>query len=217
MGIEGQLKAHYALVEEHLLQHFQQEEVTVFEEIKYWGIPIDVYRVRPANASFQMLVTSGMSTLPMETEDENSAFRFSELMMILPRDWEFSKEVPEDSAKDWPVTVLKQLARFPFEHKTCAGIGHTVLFNSHFQPFDPSVDFVATMLIPSVTFPSEFTTVQTESDPIRLYTVFPLFREEWAFKQRKGYDATIDLFIRFGLTELADPNRPNVIMHLPND
>lgn len=211
MALADQLTEHYAVLEEHLLRFFPEDEITVFEEVRYWGPRMDVFRIRPAGAGYQVLLTSGMSTWPMEVPEELEDFRFAELAMVLPRSWEFSTEVPSEPEQDWPVTVLKQFARFPTVRKTFVGVGHTILFSEHFQPFHPSVDFVAGMLIPSVTLPEGFNLVEGPHGPIHIYSVFPLYRDEWAFKQAFGYDELLDLFIDFGVRELVLPGRPNVV------
>ena len=94
----------------------------VFHELESDALHIDVHYV-PASKQrpFDLLVTSGMSGLPMATPREASDRRYAELVALLHPGWLLASE-----RHSWPVQMLVDLARYPHRNKTWLGCGHSV-------------------------------------------------------------------------------------------
>ena len=78
-------------IKDHIGKHIGKIE-TVMHELASDLVHIDVHIVEPAaERDFYTLITSGMSDLPMTVPDSAEAFRFAELMICLPADWDMPK------------------------------------------------------------------------------------------------------------------------------
>jgi hypothetical protein len=90
----------------------------VFHEIVSDLVHIDVHVVPPSRRHpYHVLVTSGMSALPMtvpDTFEDPASFRFAELSMLLPPDWKLDEASLSDERFYWPIRLLKSLARVAF-------------------------------------------------------------------------------------------------------
>ena len=82
-------------------------------------VHIDLYHVQPSpRLPYQILVTSGMSQLPMSVPDGASEYHFTELVLVLPPSWPMEHEACRDERHYWPIRQLKSLARFPHVYQT---------------------------------------------------------------------------------------------------
>lgn len=211
---------HAEWLAEHLLNFFREDETLVIHEIPTLDIHMDVYFIRPKNADFNILLTSGMSALKMNFDApsvNSSEYEFAELMMLIPKDVEFEKfHVFTGEKKDeWIISFLKYCAKFPHFYDTWIGIGHTIQANEDMTPFNEFTDFVAALILPSVTFDRDFTEIKKNGRQINLYNVMPLYKDELEFKIQNGFDPFIDLLIRSNGNEVLDLKRKSVIPEKP--
>ncbi len=98
----------------------------VFHEFWSEKVHIDVrYVASTQDRPIEILVTSGMSELPMTTPKGEDVPRFAEIVAILP-EGPLLGEAAKDERNYWPVQMIKQLARYPHQHKTWLGSGHSL-------------------------------------------------------------------------------------------
>lgn len=205
-------------ITEHLEKHIGNPE-TVFHEIISDYVHIDVHWIKPsADYPFNILVTTGMSDLPMSMPEgmENvDSFNHAEMMVILPADWPIGDEEFKDANNYWPVYFLKMIARFPHEYKTWIGYGHTIPNGQDAEPIANTEFGCLLTLPPMLTFPEEFLTLETKDGTIINFLVLiPLYKEEMDLKLEKGTDALLDLFDEYEISELIDIERPNVARNI---
>jgi hypothetical protein len=201
---------HLEEIEAHLEKHVGKVE-TVFHEIVSDLIHLDVLfvkatRVRP----YHVLVTSGVSDLPMKVPDGMENFRRAELLIALPEDWPLSQEDFEDESNYWPVKWLKQIGRLPHEYETWIGWGHTI---PNGDPAEPIADtqFIGVMVTPPYFLPAEFFQLPTKSgETVCFYMLIPLYREEMDFKLKKGAEALEEKLLKDDSNFILNVNRPNV-------
>ncbi len=80
------------------------------------------------------------------------------------------------------------------------------------EPYDASIAFNGAILLPSITAPDEFHTLQiNENKKIHFYSAVPLYEEEMNFKLNSGTDALLDKFSKFNITDAIDLKRRNVM------
>ena len=190
----------------------------VFHEIISDKVHLDVHFVEPsANFPFKVLVTSGMSDLPMTTPENAEAMRYAELCILLPSTWELPNLGPgaehDEATEDqyWPIWWLKYLARFPHEYRTWLGAGHTIPNGEDAEPFAADTKLGCMLLMPSLSLPEEFWKLRiNEEKIIHFYSLYAIYKEEMDLKMRKGVEALIDKFEKHGITDVVDLNRPNV-------
>lgn len=199
------------VITRHLEKHLGPVE-TVFHELISPTAHIDVHVLRPyGERDCTVLVTSGMSDRPMQVPEESRDFGFMELMLCLPPDWPLDQKSFADERHYWPVRWLKMMARFPHEYQTWLGYGHTVPNGDPPQPFAANTDFCSMVVFPPVNAPEEFHLLQHGEKLIRFFQLMPLYREELDFKLNKGLDALVERLDEFGVGEVIDLHRPNVI------
>lgn len=206
---------HDEWISEHIEHHFPDAEVTVFHEFMTILPPkIHVYYVQLPQYNF--LLTSGMSTYEMTLEEEvkdKKKLLFAEVFMLLPKTIDFGKtgSLVSDQKYGWIVDMMKYVARFPHLESTWLGIGHSIQANIEGEPFDEKTKFTGAILLPQVTFKEDFHTIKREGRTINIYNLFPLYKEEQAYKVEHGYNAFLQLLIDSNLKEMFSETRKNLV------
>ena len=200
-----------AAVEAHIERSVAAPDL-VFHELVSDLVHIDVHWIKPAKGrEFNTLVTTGMSDRPMFPPSDASDCAYAELLIELPPDWPLTDEALKDEKNYWPVRLLKSLARFPHEYETWLWWGHTVPNGDPATPYHASTKLNGCVLAPALNLSRELGKFRCRPDKeVWFFAVIPLYEEEMNLKLRKGYDALFDAFDQHAITELIDPQRPNV-------
>lgn len=201
----------------HLDKYFKSEEMTVFHEVLSLDFHLDVYLINRKEDNFKMLLTSGMSLLPMTVPDEvenKNEYQFAELMLLLPKDIEFPEVHTSEEGSGWLITMLKETARFPHHYDTWLSIGHTLQATHEITPYnddDDDDDFVGCLILPSATFGEDFTTFYSGDRKINIYSIFPLYKDELEYKIEHGFSRFFDFLIEGNVPEIFNVNRVGLI------
>jgi len=212
---EGDLVAgeaeHIELISEHIERHVGPVAM-VFHEIVSTGIHVDVHHVAAAaDRPFHVLVTSGMSDLPMTVPEGAEEFRHAELFVAVPAAWPLTMAAFDDENNYWPIRTLKRLARLPHEYETWLGVGHTVGNGEPPEPYAPGTRLCGALLVGPISAPQEFgTLVMPDGRKVHFLQVMPLYAEEMQLKVERGTDALLELFDRHRISDVIDPKRRNV-------
>jgi len=205
---------HAEWIADHLDEFFDENSMTVFHEIPTLDLHLDVYLIEPKNASFKILITSGMSTLKMnvsEQAENPKELEFAELMMLIPKEIEFDQLYTGKNKNDWIITILKRTAKFPHFYDTWLEIGHSIQAEEDMTPYGNDTDFVGALILPSVTFDEKLTKISKNGRQINIYNVFPLYKNELEYKIENGYNKLLDFLIKANGKEVLDLNRKNLI------
>lgn len=203
----------------HIKRHIGVMD-SVFHELISPAIHVDVYHVPPGqHRHFHVFVTSGMSRKPMTVPEGMEEHRYAELCILLPVDWPIHlDEVQTLSAIEkqpdgWAVTCLPFLARFPHIAGTWFGWGHSIPNGEQEAPFAPDTRLCCMWLLPSLSLPEDFSRMQArDGNVIRFYCLYPLYPEEYAFKQTHGSKALIGRVEKYGISDVIDSRRQNVCL-----
>ena len=196
----------------HLERHLGGE-ATVFHELVSDTIHLDVM-IYPATEQrpFHVLVTQGMSALPMTVPDGAEHLSFAELMVALPRDWVMQGDGSDDERWYWPMRVMKVVARLPHLHETWIGPGHTIPNGDPAEPYAEGTRLCCVMVAPPTQFPEDFWNFEAApGKTVRLYTLVPLYEDEVNFKLKRGADALFEKMDARKLDEVIDPERKSVL------
>ncbi|HEY0742398.1 MAG TPA: suppressor of fused domain protein [Chryseosolibacter sp.] len=207
-----QFPDHYALVDQHIERYFKGSNITVFHEVPTLDIHLDVFHIRPKNSTFEILLTSGMSSLAMnvsEIHKNSDSFKFAELMALIPKGIDFGKIYPSGSKYDWIISMIKQSAKFPHFYDTWIGVGHTLQADEEIKPYSADTNFCGCLVLPTMTFPKNFQTIESRHGTINIYGLFPLYKEEIEFKIKNGFNEFIKFLINNNTKEVIDFDRPN--------
>ena len=200
-------------VTRHLEAHLGPVEIVYHELVSQYA-HIDVHHFPPRGGrDFHVLATSGMSERPMRVPDELTAdWRFAELLVNLPADWQISEQAFKDDQFYWPVRLLKTLARLPHVYSTWLGYAHSIPNGEPAEPYASTTRLCAAMIVPPLSLGEPIHRLERASGQvIRFWNVLPLHSDELAFKLRKGADALFDRLDAASVADIIDPSRPSVM------
>lgn len=147
----------------------------------------------------------------MEVPPDAGECAYAELFLLLPPTWPLTMEAFKSEDNYWPLRLLKRLARFPLEHSTWLGYGHTVTNGDPNEPYAPGTKLCGALLMPPISLPKDFGTLKMpDVRTVRFWQVLPLYQEEMDLKVRQGTNALLDLFDRHGAPDVVSPKRRNV-------
>jgi hypothetical protein len=183
----------------------------VYHEIISHLVHIDVYHVEPSESKpYHSLITHGMSDQPMNVPEGCEEWKYSELVCFLPKEWDFSEEGLKNEKYYWVIENMKFLARLPHEYNTWLSYGHTIQNGDPIEPFIPETKLSASLIIPPVMLPEEFSIFKVREDKnINIYNVFPIYTEEMEYKNKHGIDKLLGKFDQYNLMDIYDINREN--------
>ncbi len=153
-----------------------------------------------------------MSSIAMnvsEIQKDSDSYRFAELMALIPKGFDFGKMYPSGTKYDWIISMIKQSAKFPHFYDTWIGVGHTIQADEEMKPYSDDTDYCGCLVLPTMTFPKDFQTIQSPNGTINIYGLFPLYKEELEFKIQKGFNEFIKFLIRNDARETIDLDRAN--------
>jgi hypothetical protein len=207
--------ADLAAISAHIERHVGRVH-SVFHEIVSDDLHIDIHHVKSSwLRRFEVLVTSGMSALPMAVPEESNEPRFAEIVAILPKGWPLSMDAFADERNYWPVRLMKTLARLPHIGNTWLGFGHTLAnaeSESEVKPYADGTQLCAAAVLPSSTLGEDFWCLKRENAPeIFFWAAVPLHLAELQFKMKNGIDPLLDLFDKNKVTDRIIPERPSVV------
>jgi hypothetical protein len=205
---------HIDWISEHIDQYFPGAETTVFHEMFAADFKVHVYFIKPANSTYNILLTEGMSTLAMNVDDsvENKDdYKFAELMLLIPKDIEFDDLYTPESKNGYIITMLKETARFPHHYDTWIGEGHSIVTSPEMEPYSPETRFVGGVILPSVTFGEDVMRIRREGGVINIYSFYPVYEDEVRYKMEHGYQGFLQLLIDNDAEEILNNNRPSLV------
>ncbi len=213
-------------ISEHIEKHVGKVEL-VFHEIISDLVHIDVHWVKPSeDFPFHKLITSGMSDMPMHAPEGMEAFKYAELCILLPADWQLEgveKENETELLNDennledenyyWPIRWLKIIARFPHEYDTWVWDGHSIPNGENAEPFADNTKLGCMILLPSVSLPESFFTLKiNEEKTIHFFCLLPIYKEEMEFKLKKGVDALLEKMDEHKIIDVVQVDRKNTCL-----
>jgi hypothetical protein len=200
----------------------------VFHEIVSTSIHVDLHLVHPTNlppssehpfgTSHITVVTSGVSSKPMNVPAGYDGPKYIELMIALPPDWPglqsdgtFDRDVMKDERNWWPFRWLKQAARLPAQLNTFLGMGHTIPNGEHADAFATNTRMGCLMVSPPLLSPKSVKLVVNDNATIYFFALTPIYPEEMQYKLRAGTKALDDLLDAARITELVQIDRPSAV------
>jgi hypothetical protein len=210
--VEGNVQTIQA-ISEHVEKYIGKID-TVIHEIVSDLIHLDILVVKPTRErNFYSFVTCGMSDLPMTVPEGAENFKYAELMICLPGDWNVSQEAFQQEEHYWPIRLLKNLARLPHEYATWLYLAHTVPNENPPQPYASNTKLSGMLLaLPSITSnPKDFFTLTLPNqNQVHFFSMIPLYTEEMDLKLERGADHLFEKLQRAGVNEILDIKRRNV-------
>jgi len=195
----------YETVNSHLQKYCNEDECMIFHERESTIFHLDIYWVKPNdNINYNLLLTNGISSMPLETPNKSFS-KYIELCVLLPPDWISDNDWAQPE-KNWPLTLLPKLGRYPFQNNTWLGFGHTLETGGKL----PGTDFEGIMLLNSVSINNEFMNIKYGDNNIKVLMIFPLYIEELNFARNNDSLKLLELIDKANINDVIDVNRKNV-------
>ena len=197
-------------IQAHIERHVGPIE-SVFHELVSDLVHLDVLLIKATpQRPYHLLVTSGVSDLPMAVPPEMFEFRRCELLIPLPANWPLTEAAFKNEANYWPIRWLKQIGRLPHEYDTWIGWGHTIPNGDPAEPI-ANTNFTGVILALPYFLPTDFFRLTTsECEPISFYHLVPLYQEEMDLKLKAGADELESRFEKQNIDFVLNPRRANV-------
>jgi hypothetical protein len=182
----------------------------VFHELISEKVHIDICLVEPAIVrKYYTLVTMGMSTLPMNNPQQEYAYM--ELYLCLPPNWKLDDESIKKEENYWPIRLLKSLARFPYDYNDYLFYGHSMPNGDPSQPYAYNTKLSNVIIFKPQIISSDFALLKETDKTIFFLPIIPLYEEEMQFKLQTNLSTLSKLLGKYGITELLEYNRINVV------
>jgi len=200
------------IVDNHLDQFFDKNaDIVVFDEIESEIIHRDVFFIKATEERpYHILLSCGMSALPMKVPEDIASSEFAEVMILLPKEWNLKYESFSDERNYWPIRIMKELMMLPHPNKTWLGFGHTFGHEDD-DELAEGIGFNSVMLAQSMELSADFMQIELENDKvINIFTLIPLYKEELEFKKQNSASDLLEKFDEFGIEEIVKIGRKNV-------
>lgn len=205
-----------------VLRHIESSigKITVhFQEIISDDLTIDLIHVGSTLfRGFEVVVTSGMSAMPMNIPPGVQAPAFAEVLTILPKGWPMTKDALMDERNYWPLRLLKDIARYTHHEQTWIGYGHTVAMaaspesTDQPQPYAPGIEFCAALIMPSLSLGQKAWSMKTaDGKEVFFWCAVPLHKKELQFKMEHGVDPLLDLMDKHKVNDRINPKRLSIV------
>ncbi len=194
-------------VEEHIEKYFGDFEDMLHEKNSSI-IHSDICLIRPRKGrDYYTLVTLGMGAKRMEVPDTFPELERAriELLINLPPHWRLDAESLKDERWYWPVRLLRDTARLPFEENSWLGLWHSV---QREDSYASNTRFNSSLLLDPMGFDKESAECMLVSgEKVHFFQLIPLYPEELKFKINSGTGELLNLF------EIL-PEREKSIVHV---
>lgn len=168
------------------------------------GKPALAIRIVPATDGRKhvTLYTTGLSHQPLPPFEGSDDYRYAELFIELPGEWNFASNDPRYA---WPVKWMRKIATYPLTENVPLGGALTILANDDPpKPLGPGTRFTSIMLLADKQFK------RNDGVTIQLYRMVPLYTEERELDMKQGAPALMRAFDRVSVPFIVDVDRPSV-------
>lgn len=173
--------------------------------------PITVFETAPSwRRKYRAFFTVGLNRVKLNAPSGAEKYQNAELIVVVPKSWPSLQKAIKQKQFAWPIQWLFKIARYPIEKNTWLGGPWTTLSNEEPpKPLGLGTDFTAWILASPQNKESIINC--KDGTMIQLYTLFPVYAEEYYLEREKGVDSLMTQFKKHGLPEYIDVNRINVV------
>jgi hypothetical protein len=160
------------------------------------------------NEPCNILFTKGLSDYVAPVPDGAEEYKSIELMIYLPKYWDLKKIMGSDKYS-WPVNWLLNVAESLIVNKTWIG-GPSATFRSGEKGETLSENTKMSACLALINADDEFLK-DKDGSMVRLYSVYPIYEEEYSFIEKNGVEALLNLFQINNISSILNPARKNVV------
>lgn len=125
-------RSHSQDVVEHLETQYGPRRPMSLREIVPTDIPLEIHAIPPNDRHHRLtLFTTGMSAHAMKVPDGQTDHQYAELLIHLPANWPLGEESLATDVFGWPISWLRNIARYPHEQASWLGGPFTIVANGN--------------------------------------------------------------------------------------
>lgn len=191
----------------HLSQLIGEDEVIELYDNDLETEPVDLLWIKPnAYRPYVILMTCGISAKPMRIPADTKG-RFAELVMLLPPDANIADHESKDEAKRWPFDHLRQIGHIVLSSNSYISFGKVFNYDEDDNFCFPGTNFNSSVILNSKTLPEAFVKIKFNAEIIHLFTVTPLYLQEFLYLEQHNVNMLLDRFNESQISEVLDTNR----------
>lgn len=200
---------HHDEILEYIVKFFGRVENTISEIVPGSRVSVNIHIIPPSiNNDFVTLVTTGMSDEPMDYSNEESEFKYAELLLKVPSSWMVEKGNISDQNQYWPLGWMRKVAHIPHIYDGWIEEGVIIPNGEPPQPFASNTRLSCLMVCRPQEH--EIESVHTSKGSVNIFTLVPIYEEERILALEKGHEYLIKKISEQGYTDILDINRLNV-------
>lgn len=144
----------------------------------------------------------------MDYSNEESLFKYAELLLKLPSSWTVKEEDMRDQDHYWPIRWLKKAAHISHIYDGWLDEGVILPNGEPPQSFASNTKLSCIMLC----LPQEagLEKVQTKQGNIKIFSLVPIYEEERILALEKGYKYLLKKMGEHEISDVVDIDRVNV-------
>lgn len=203
---------------EHIEKHIGAVSYILNENISDI-ISVDVLVVSPTiKRNYYTLVTMGMSAKRMQVPKNMQEYSIdrAELLMCVPANWRIDKLINKNVYQQhnsrwyWPISILRRIARLPFENQMCIGYGDCIPNGSPPKPFAAGTK-LSGVVLDKPQFSDDFVKMYNrKQQSVNFYYANPVYAEEIEFRQRFNMEELVSMLRRIADFPILNVHRQNV-------
>lgn len=201
-------------IKQHI-ERFGGCSLMVIRDLEPRFVHVDILIIPPGEGrEWHTLVTSGMSSKPMNVPPAGAHLTHGELALRLPKHWavEVENHQHEKEPVEWVIRWLKALARFPHALQTSLVETQTFQNCTPPEPIATDVPFTGWLLVNSASGGTNLEPLKcADGQTIYFHSLIPIHTSEMEFKLAQGAEKLQEKLIAFGATDLLAINRKPVV------
>ena len=200
----------------------KNERFTVISYLtKYLGKTYKINRIESDFLSFDILsfspslrhpyytfVTLGYNSYKANNMELNDKVQLNEMCITLPASWNIDNI--NDMKVSWPIQLLKDVKIFPYKYNATINPFFIIENNYDELPTIHGTDYSGIILFPTLTLPSDFSTITINNTEIKFHSVVPIYIEEIMYLHKNTAKDFYDLFLENKFTEIVYNDRKNL-------
>lgn len=206
--MEGTLAGASDILTRHIAEHFGKPEPLALQYIIPGDPQVRILAIKRPEGT--LLVTHGMSSLPMTVPPGQEAHQYGELSLLLPPGWPTDAESLRDFDALWPLQWMLNIAHYPHRHRTWLGADHTIISNGEPPELLARMTPMTCWLLRVLVGTSEIVPLG-EGKVIHIYALTPIYTSERDYEKRHGIAPLVALLERNHVGRVVMPERPPVV------
>ena len=192
------------------LEKYIGSKAELFKTVESSLFNLDILHFSPtANRPYHTFVTYGMSSIDMNVPNNKKECKRCELSITLPSTWELIDNNSSNMETYWPIQLLIDTAYFPFNYNAWFCKGSTLNSEIDYIPTIMGTQYSGLALLPNFTLPIQFSNVTLNDKLVQIYSIVPLFDEEFLCIINNGLEKLLSGFFDNKINEVIKITRIN--------